>query len=140
MTNYYVNYSDKPSDKEIEILTQGILNDSKKRGYFGLYEKFSLILRDSENIFCGGCYGFIFYGSLHIDKLFIIEDLRNQGLGTKLIYETEKLARKKNCKFITVNTMNWQAGSFYLKNKFECEFTRKGYNKGCSLTWYRKEL
>ena len=140
MNNYIIRYKENFLDNEIEFLTQGIINDSKEKGAFGAYEKFSLLLYNNKDELCGGCCGYIYFGSLHIDKLFVAKELRNKGLGSKLILETEKLARKKSCSFITVNTMNWQAGDFYLKNKFNKEFVRTGYINGYSLHWYRKDL
>lgn len=41
------------------------------------------------------------------------------GIGTKLLLELEKIAIKKECDFIKVDTLSFQALGFYEKNGYE---------------------
>jgi hypothetical protein len=52
----------------------------------------------------------------------------------------EKLARDKNCKFITVFTLDWQARGFYEKLGYALEYERSGYDHGAILYALKKEL
>lgn len=89
----------------------------------------------------GGMAAFEFYGSILIDILWVDPGFRNQGIGSKLIKEIEKIAQKKHLKFITVSTMSfWNVSKFYKKHGFRLEGERKGYTKNFSQFHYIKTI
>ena len=49
----------------------------------------------------------------------IDEDIRKSGYGTKLLSELEKIATEKECDFIKVDTLSFQALDFYEKNGYQ---------------------
>ena len=49
----------------------------------------------------------------------IDEDIRKSGFGTKLLLEVEKMALEKECDFIKVDTLSFQALGFYEKNGYQ---------------------
>lgn len=49
----------------------------------------------------------------------IDEDIRKSGFGTKLLLELENIAIEKECDFIKVDTLSFQALGFYKKNGYE---------------------
>lgn len=55
------------------------------------------------------------YDSLEIDYLFVDEEYRRNGLGTKLMKHVEDLAKSNGIKTILVNTYSFQAPEFYKK-------------------------
>ncbi len=57
-----------------------------------------------------GAYGFI-------DAVFVEETLRHQGLGTFLLQEAEKMAKKDGASMILTNAGDWNAG-FFQKNGY----------------------
>ena len=71
-----------------------------------------------------GDYGFV-------DALFVEESLRHQGLGTYLLQETEKLARKNGASMILTNAGDWNV-DFFKKNGYllrgELKDVPKGHN------------
>ena len=67
----------------------------------------------------------------------IDEDLRRSGYGTKLITELEKIALEKECDFIKVDTLSFQALDFYKKQGFEVYGTI--HNAGGHTHYYLKK-
>ncbi len=73
-------------------------------------------------------------------RLWINNKIRHQGLGTKLMAEAEKIGNENGCAFATVNTMDWEALSFYQKFGYNIEFIREGFEKNSKMFMLRKKL
>ena len=52
----------------------------------------------------------------------------------------EDYARKNNCKFISLSTMNFEAPDFYKKLGFQIDFERHGLEKDFVCYFMRKNL
>lgn len=85
----------------------------------GRYEEVCLFLKDDDGTVRGGILSEICWNWLEIHTFMIDEDLRKSGYGTKLITELEKIALEKECDFIKVDTLSFQALDFYKKNGYQ---------------------
>ena len=56
---------------------------------------------------------------IYIDALWINEIYRGFGLGEKLLFEIENIAKKEKCYLIHLDTFDFQAKNFYIKNGYE---------------------
>ena len=56
---------------------------------------------------------------MYVDILWVHEDYRRKGLGSKLLIEAEKEAIHRGCHHVHVDTMSWQAPKFYEKHGYE---------------------
>jgi ribosomal protein S18 acetylase RimI-like enzyme len=72
--------------------------------------------------------------------LWISEEVRHQGWGRKLMEEAEKLGKERKCSFATVNTMDWEALTFYQKLGYTIEFIREGFEHHSIMYFLRKQL
>ncbi|WP_088072700.1 GNAT family N-acetyltransferase [Gottfriedia luciferensis] len=79
----------------------------------GRYEEINLFLKDENNTVRGGILGEICWNWLEIHVFIIDEDIRKHGYGTKLLLEIEQIAIEKNCDFIKLDTLSFQALDFY---------------------------
>lgn len=64
-----------------------------------------------SKMYCWNC--------LYIDVLWIKEEYRKEGLGSKLLREVEKIAKEKGCHLIHLDTFDFQAKDFYVKHGYE---------------------
>ncbi len=134
-------YNDELEKKYKQQVIKGLDNEARrKRNISSDTGSFSFVMLDEGDEFVGGMQGHTYYGCCHIDLLYIREDRRKQGHGAKFLQQAEDIARKRNCAFMTVNTMDFQAKPFYEKHGFNLEFTRHGYEKNSLLFTLRKEL
>ena len=85
----------------------------------GKYQEIHLFVKDDAGRVCGGILGEICWNWLEIEYLFVEPDFRRQGIGKRLMHEAEKMAREKNCDFIKIDTLGFQALDFYVKEGFE---------------------
>lgn len=85
----------------------------------GRYEEVNLYLKDDNGNVRGGILAEVCWNWLEIHIFMIDEDIRKSGFGTKLLVEMEKIAREKECDFIKLDTLSFQALGFYEKNGYE---------------------
>ncbi|KAA0965390.1 GNAT family N-acetyltransferase [Sporosarcina sp. ANT_H38] len=85
----------------------------------GRYEEVSLFLKDDNGVVRGGILAEVCWNWLEIHTFMIDEDIRQSGFGTKLLVELEKIALEKECDFIKVDTLSFQALGFYEKNGYQ---------------------
>ncbi|MBX0356779.1 N-acetyltransferase [Halobacillus sp. Nhm2S1] len=84
----------------------------------GRYEEVQLYVKDRDNYVRGGLLGEICWNWLEIHTLMMDKELRGSGHGSKLLMEAERMARKKACDFIKVDTLSFQALDFYKKHGY----------------------
>lgn len=65
----------------------------------------------NSKMYCWNC--------LYIDVLWVKEEHRKKGLGSKILNEIEKVAKDKGCYLIHLDTFDFQAKDFYLKHGYD---------------------
>ena len=138
--NYSISYEKNPKEEDISILGKGIMEYAQQQKSMKPIEFFAFFIRDQNGDIVGGCSGNNIYGCLFVDTLWVTNDLRHQGYGKKLMNEAEELARKSNCRFMAVNTFDWEGLDFYKKLGFHIEFERHGFKKDSIFYFLRKNL
>ena len=134
---YLEHFNTIPYEK---ILFDGISAEAFQAKGLPPIRPFSIFIKDQEQNVLGGVSGTAFYGSLYVDSLWIDKMLRHQGWGTKLMREAEKIGRERGARFVTLNTMDWEALPFYEKLGYSIEFVREGYDKDSKMFVLRKNL
>ena len=137
---YTISYEKNPSSDDIQILNDGIMEQAKQKKGMKQLDFFAFFIRDDDGKVIGGCAGDNMYGALFVGQLWVTDELRGQGYGSKLMHAAEGLAIKNSCNFIAVNTMDWEALDFYKKLGFYVEFERHGYDKDSVFYFLRKNL
>jgi ribosomal protein S18 acetylase RimI-like enzyme len=138
---YHFEFQEIPGEKESQALLDGIrVEASLKKGMIHSITPFGIFVKDVDSKILGGVEGVTYYGALYIDMLWVNEELRFQGIGTKLVQEAENIGKKRKCTFSTVNTMDWEALPFYKSLGYKVEFTRHGYEKQSQMYFLKKEF
>ena len=138
--DYHFEYQEEPIQEDEQVLNDGISDESALKKNMEPIKPFRVFIKDTNGIVLGGASGTIFYGSLYVDMLWLKKELRGQGLGKKLMMEAEKIGRERQCTFVTLNTMDWEALSFYQKLGYQIEFVREGYTNESKMYMLRKIL
>jgi GNAT superfamily N-acetyltransferase len=64
----------------------------------------------------GGLFGRTGFRRLFVEKLFVPESLRGQGVGRKLLAQAEAEAKARGCLGLWLETLSADAHRFYLRN------------------------
>lgn len=83
------------------------------------YEPFNFAVYDEHGTLIAGLLSHRFGEVVFLDILWVEEGKRAQGIGRSLLYELELAAKKSGAKRIHLDTHDFQAPEFYLKNGFE---------------------
>ena len=103
-------------------------------------EPLNLYVEDDSGELLAGLVAETFGNWLEIEYLFVKEDLRGQGIGSQLLQQAEIEAKKRNCRYVFVNTYQFQAPAFYQKHGYKEVFTMKNYPYTGQRHYYQKEL
>lgn len=137
---YTISYEKNPNADDTQLLNDAIMEQAKQKKGMKQLDFFAFFIRDEEGRIVGGCNGDNMYGSLFVGQLWVAEQLRSQGYGTKLMQAAETLAIESGCNFIAVNTFDWEALDFYKKLGFYVEFERHGFDKDSIFYFLRKDF
>ena len=75
---------------------------------------------DEKNNIIAGCIAKMYcWNVIYIDILWVDKKYRRQRLGTKLLNEVEKIALEEKCSLIHLDTFDFQAKDFYIKQGYE---------------------
>ena len=103
-------------------------------------EPLNLYLEDEKGNLLAGLVAETFGNWLEIEYLFVKEELRGQGIGSKLLQRAESEAKKRNCRFAFVNTYQFQAPDFYLSHGYKEVFALQDYPYTGQRYYYQKDL
>ena len=103
-------------------------------------EPLNLYVEDDSGELLAGLVAETFGNWLEIEYLFVQEELRGQGIGSQLLQQVESEAKKRNCRYVFVNTYQFQAPAFYQKHDYQEVFTLKDYPCTGQRHYYQKDL
>lgn len=108
---------------EIQYIDEQLVDYNESKVPFDLstpFSKFNRHIKDENGEVIAGI-NCIYYSwkCLFIDVLWIKEEYRNQGFGSQLLLEIEQLAKDSGCHLIHLDTFDFQAKDFYLKQGYE---------------------
>jgi len=133
-----VSLSEQNPDGLDQFMSETFYEDHLKKT--GQHRKKYYICVKKQNEIIAGASGGIFGDSLFISDLIISKNYRNHGLGCEILEEIENHAKENNCKNIWVDTYEYQAPRFYLKNNFVEKGRIENYRGSYARIFFSKEI
>jgi GNAT superfamily N-acetyltransferase len=97
-------------------------------------------VRDAEGQVVGGVVGEFAFGWLSIHVLWIAENLRGAGMGTRILQAAENAAVENGCHAALLDTMSFQAPAFYEKRGYVRVGVVDSFPGGAQKIFMRKNL
>lgn len=68
------------------------------------------------------------FGNWFYLESFWLADLeRGKGLGSAMLKEAEQIAKRRGCKFVLLDTLEFQAKPFYLRHGYQVQWVQQDY-------------
>lgn len=102
--------------------------------------RFLNVFLKSDGDLKGGILGYSAWGSAHIEKLWVSDAIRGQGLGSPLLREAEDEAIRRSCTFVWLDTLNPAAAALYERLGYELFGEIPQFTRGKARRFYMKSL
>lgn len=133
-----IEYTKNPAPSDIDFITKQINQETCE--YAEAYP-FAFFMRDGDSKIIAGANGFVIYGAIYTDQLWVDKDYRGQGFAKKIMNKVHEFGLLEGCKIATVQTMSFQGAQvFYEKLGYVQDFKRAGYVSGGHCIFMRKTL
>jgi GNAT superfamily N-acetyltransferase len=133
-----IEFTKHPNNADIDFLTHKINAETPE---FGSAYSFAFFIKNKQKHIIAGCNGSVVFGSIYTDQLWVDPNHRHTGLGRMLMNRVHDYGREVGCTMATLATMSFQkAKAFYEKLGYQVDFDRKGYVKGSSFLFLKKNL
>ena len=108
-----------PTETEVKYIRDSLYKYNEEIVGNDGHTPINIIEYDDNGNIVGGIIGGTYWGWMYIDILWVEENHRRRGIGTRLLHEAEKEALKRGCHHVHVDSMSWQAPEFYKKQGYE---------------------
>ena len=142
LMEYEITFEENPAVEEIQILSDGI--EQYMRSKIGARENTPLtfFLRDDEGSIIGGVHGNYSAqsGWLYVSTLWVSEQVRSGGYGTRLLERIEREAARRGCTDVYLDTFSFQALEFYRKLGYTVFGELENFPPGHQRCFLKKKL
>jgi GNAT superfamily N-acetyltransferase len=112
--------TDMPGAEAEAAIREGLSDYNLEKTGYRDYRALAILVRDPETgEVVGGLLGGTSFGLLRIDRFFLPERLRKQGLGSRVIRAAEEEGRRRGCSRALLTTLEFQAPGFYKRQGWE---------------------
>lgn len=117
-------YMENPDENFYSMIDDEFNKFAIKNGVICNYEPFAFAAKENNKL-VGIITGHSYYKEVHISDLIVLEQYRNQHIGSKLLEKVENYYKNKGFENINLTTYSFQAPEFYKKCGFKVEFIRE---------------
>jgi len=110
-----------------EAVKEQIVSFNARHWDASLRQPLGLKITAENGELLAGLSGRTFGNWLLVDYLWVAEHCRGHGYGKGLMLEAEAIARKRGCRFVLLDTLDFQARPFYQQLGYQLVFTQQQY-------------
>lgn len=136
----HLSILDKPDLQDVQFLDDRIIEYNYASTGITDGRLLAIFLRDNQNKIIAGLYGWTWGQCCEVKNLWVHEDWRGKGLGTRLMAAAEQEARLRGATQMVLSTHSFQAPGFYRRLGFETIGYNPDYPIGHQLIFLRKRF
>jgi GNAT superfamily N-acetyltransferase len=115
---YHFELTDSAEPNDIQVIREGLDAYDATQGAPVDWKLLYIFLRDGQGNIVGGLTGGTYWGWLYIGRLWLVENVRGLGYGSRLLIEAEQEALKRGCHHAYLDTQDFQALRFYQEHGY----------------------
>lgn len=119
-----IEFKEKLDEKLYDLIDEEFNKYAIKNGAICNYTPFNFIAKENDKV-VGIITGHSYYKEVKISDFIVLEEYRNNHIGSKLIKEVENYFINKGFENINLTTYEFQAPEFYKKCGYKLEFIRE---------------
>jgi GNAT superfamily N-acetyltransferase len=119
-----ISVTDELDPGDVAVITDGLrAYDLSQTGYYD-FRPLAVFVRDPQTgKVVGGLHGRSEFGLVYVAWLFLPEDLRRLGIGSRVLAMAEEEGRRRGCTRIALTTLSIEAPGFYQKQGYDIAAT-----------------
>jgi len=107
-----------PDPADVQAIRGGLEAHNAAQGAPVDWVPLAVVVRDGQGNLVGGLTGGTYWGWLYISHMWINENLRGKGHGSRVLLDAEGEAVKRSCHHVHLDTHDFQALPFYQKHGY----------------------
>lgn len=116
---YQIDSIDKPGDPVWEAIGGGIHHFNTQQVGESGEKRLCIVLYAPDREIVGGVIGETYWGWFSLSLMWVKEELRGKGHGSRLLERAEEEARLRGAKYVYLDTFSFQAPEFYSKHGYQ---------------------
>lgn len=137
---YGLIIEDAPAEADVRFIEEQLVSYNIAATGYNDYRPLAVLARDDGGAIRAGLTGFTWGGVLKIEYLWVQEQLRGQGYGSRMMIAAEQEAIRRDCLLAVVDTHSFQGPNFYPKLGYVRCGLVEGWPVGHTDTTFRKVL
>ena len=133
-------YIDKPEESAWEIIWQGLQSFNIQQAGETKFQRLCFAFHTPNQEIAGGTLGEIYWDWLHVDLMWVKEELRGRGYGLRLLLAIEDEARRRGAKNAFLDTFSFQAPEFYKQHGYRVFGELPDFPSGHQRLFLTKQL
>ena len=134
-----VSIDESPSPEDINVIAQGMRRDALVHVGHDESQPLAAFARENGKV-VGGAVARIIRGRMFVDLLWVEETWRNRGVGSKVLEAMERLARQRDCRDISLETLSVDAARLYVASGYRLVAEVPDYLPGFAKHIFLKSL
>lgn len=139
-TEYEVVCVDHPEQSAWGAIGRGINDYNRQQAGDDRSQIICFVIQGTDEEIMGGVISAVYWDWLYIDLMWMKEDLRGLGYGSRLLILAEDEARKRGAKYAYLDTFSFQAPGFYEKHGYHVFGELKDFPQGYQRNFMTKQL
>ena len=116
--DYTVTIEETPDPADVQFVRAQLTAFNRGRSADDQFQPLLILVRDAGGQIVAGLMGGTYWGWLYTEILWVEECLRGKGHGQSLLAAAEAEAVRRGCRYAHLDTMSFQALSFYEKQGY----------------------
>jgi GNAT superfamily N-acetyltransferase len=137
---YTIAYVDKPEESVWGMIGKGIVDFNRQQAGQDNCQRLCFALYAPDKEIAGGALGEIYWDWLHLDLMWVRDELRGCGYGHRLLIAIEDEARRRGARNVFLDTFSFQAPDFYKQHGYRVFGELQDFPRGHQRYFLTKEL
>jgi GNAT superfamily N-acetyltransferase len=138
--DYRIAYVEDPEQSAWGIIGRGIAAYNDRQAGDDDFQRLCFALYAADQTIVGGVVAETYWNWLHIDLLWVKDELRGQQYGHRLLTAAEEEARRRGARNAYLDTFSFQALEFYERHGYHVFGTLEDFPTGHQRYFMTKQL